>query len=225
MKPNLTIGGLSGRRRPGNHRQGSHVKGVDEGDWIVGGAGPDLVRRGCFPQFTMAGAGGYRRDGWGVFGATVRTAARRGSPQGTTAPQVEQTRSPRLTPPQTRTGSSTPRFSGSPSTPRPPSSSCTRTVAPTLRRVRGSTVVVAAHAVQHIGNRAAVTSVKVGAPGWSFGVLEIEVAGGIDAVDALAVAFQLTAFETLRPRQLWPHRPLPGDPRPGPLRRERAAAA
>ena len=45
-------------------------------------------------------------------------------------------------------------------------------------------------------------------------------AGGIDAVDALAVAFQLTAFETLRPRQLWPHRPLPGDPRPGPLRRE-----
>ena len=65
MKPNLTIGGLSGRRRPGNHRQGSHVKGVDEGDWIVGGAGPDLVRRGWFPQFTMAGAGGYRRDGWG----------------------------------------------------------------------------------------------------------------------------------------------------------------
>ena len=36
--------------------------------------------------------------GWVVFGLTVRTAARRCSPRGTSAPQVAQTRPPRLTP-------------------------------------------------------------------------------------------------------------------------------
>ena len=77
--------------------------------------------------------------------------------------------------------------------------------------------MVAAHAVQHIGIRAAVPSVKVGALDRSFGLLEIEVAGGIDAVDALAVAFELAAFETPAAAPAMAASAATRSPRPGPL--------
>jgi hypothetical protein len=70
MKPNLTIGGLSGRRRPGNHRQGSHVKGLTKvtGSSVVPGqisSGVAVFRSSRWLGLGDTGAmggGGVRRD-------------------------------------------------------------------------------------------------------------------------------------------------------------------
>ena len=78
--------------------------------WISSGAGivrsSRRLKLGGTGGETAHGGAGHRVDGgvgggvagWMLLGVTVRIAARSGSPRGTSAPQVAQTRPPRFTP-------------------------------------------------------------------------------------------------------------------------------
>jgi hypothetical protein len=93
------LGANETRQPPGSGRMSKPLSKVGGSSVLAGqiSSGVGVVR-----SSRRLGVGGIGITGGVVFGVMVRMADRRGSPRGTSAPQVTQTRPPRLTPSQTR---------------------------------------------------------------------------------------------------------------------------